>query len=122
MSYSITLRAATVAAALALAASRFDAEVVASQPPHKADRDAALKNVEAALGTLSRVPGEGEQIVVQMHGSVGGKLDWQGTDQASQEVTSCTIGASAWIETIALAHAHTISSPGGDGAHTHSLS
>lgn len=74
VSYSLSLKAATKAAAAALAAAKLD-EVIVSQPVHKVDRAAALANLQAHLDLLPEAT-EAQEVVVSMHGSVGGDIDW----------------------------------------------
>ena len=68
MSYSISVRAVSVAAAALAVSAQLD-EIVAQQPIHEADRAQALAATEAFLG-LVREPGEGEEITVSLSGSV----------------------------------------------------
>lgn len=95
MSYSFSIKAATKAAALAAAAAKFDVEVVASQPVHKVDRDAALANARAHLDLIAE-PADGEEVVLSMHGSVGGDIDW--TAGQARRLTTAGSGCSASVQ------------------------
>jgi hypothetical protein len=74
MSYSFSAKGATKAAATAAAVSQFEAMLV-SQPVHKADREAAFANLKAHMD-LVKEPGDSEEVVISMHGSIGGDIDW----------------------------------------------
>lgn len=77
MSYSFGVKAATKAEAKAAVAVEFD-KVVASQPTHATDKDAALAAAGAFIDMLTD-PGEGQVISVNMHGSLG----WNSPDPTS---------------------------------------
>lgn len=94
MSYSFSLKAATKAAALAAAAAKFDAEVLAQQPVHRVDRDAALANAEKHLALVAE-PVEGEEVSLSMYGSVGGDVD-HGTGDV-RRLTTAGSGCTASI-------------------------
>lgn len=74
MSYSITVRAATVALAMAALADKFDAEVVKPQPVHAKDREPALAAAKSFTDLLGPQP-EDHEVTITMNGSLG----WQGT-------------------------------------------
>jgi hypothetical protein len=103
MSYSITVRGATAAAALAALAASFDEQVVALQPVHARDRDAALGAAEAMAKQLGTQP-EGMEVALSLSGSLG----WTGTSEATSEdphglrdinVTASNTCASAYYTT-----------------------
>jgi hypothetical protein len=73
MSYSFTITADTKEEATRQIREKFD-EVVAAQPSHAADREAAV----VAGQTLTRLladPPEGDEIYVNMYGSLSWKHD-----------------------------------------------
>lgn len=72
MSFSFSLRARTVAAALAIAAAEMD-KVVQSQPTHTADRDTVLATVKGQLGHVEKAA-EGQHVLL----SVSGSVSWRG--------------------------------------------
>jgi hypothetical protein len=74
MSYSFSAKGATKHHALADAHQKFD-EMVASQPVHKVDREAAFANLQKHMDLLPEA-GTDEEVIVSMHGSVGGDMDW----------------------------------------------
>lgn len=74
MSYSLSFRAASIAALCAAAASKFDAEVVAQQPAHMVDRAAALANLKTHA-ELAGEPPERKELSASMHGSVWAEVD-----------------------------------------------
>lgn len=69
MSYSISVRALSIAAALAALAVKYDEEVVAKQPIHAQDRTAAL-TVAHAVASKAVEPKEGHELVVSLWGSI----------------------------------------------------
>lgn len=73
MSYSITVRAATVLAALAAFATKFDEEVVKPQPVHAKDREPAVAAVKSFTDLLGPQP-EGHDVTLTVNGSLG----WDG--------------------------------------------
>lgn len=75
MSYSFNVRAGTLAAALTLAALKFD-EIVSTQPVHAKDKDLALANADALGKVLGPQP-ENVDITISMNGS----LSWTGDDK-----------------------------------------
>jgi hypothetical protein len=88
MSYSFGIKADTKDEA----GKKVEAElatVVASQPSHAADRQAAQDAAEAFIDVL-RDPAEGECIGVSMSGS----LSWQ----TANVFTGASVNISAWIE------------------------
>lgn len=68
MSFSFTLRARTVAAALALAAVEMD-RVVQTQPAHAADRNTVLDAVERQVGLFGTVAAD-KHVVLNVNGSL----------------------------------------------------
>jgi hypothetical protein len=88
MSYSFTVKAATKADAKKAVASQLEA-VVAGQPIHKADLDAALVSAKAFIDVLGE-PHEGDEVVV----SVNGSLSWN-SDQANEDFIAANITVSA---------------------------
>ncbi len=90
MSYSFGITGASKADAAAKVAAEFD-QVVANQPSHAADKEAAVAAASAFINIL-REPRDGEQITVSMHGSLG----WE---SASSPVVflSSNVGVSASI-------------------------
>ena len=87
MSYSFSV----VAGSKDEAGVKVEAElgkVVASQPSHEFDRQAAQDAAEAFIDVL-REPGEGERVGV----SVSGSLSWQSADV----FTGASVNVSAWI-------------------------
>lgn len=73
MSYSITSRAASKAAAIDKANTDLD-EAIASQPVHTIDQSFAKAHIKACV-TLLREPVEDEEVVVMANGSVNGEQD-----------------------------------------------
>jgi hypothetical protein len=69
MSYSFGVTAGSKADAIAQVAAEFD-KVVSNQPPHAADKDAAVAAASGFIALL-REPAGGEQITVSMYGSLG---------------------------------------------------
>ena len=82
MSYSFSVRAVTAAAAIAAVGTKFD-EVVASQPVHANDRDAAVAAATAYIGLLAE-PGADQEIAV----TVDGWVQW--THQEGVDPTAFT--------------------------------
>lgn len=68
MSYSLSLRAASILALAAAAAAALD-NVIEAQPAHARDKDAALANLDAHAKLVGE-PAEGEELIVSMHGSI----------------------------------------------------
>lgn len=92
MSYSIGVRAPTIAAALAALAVKFDTDVVAHQPPHAKDKDAALATAEAMTKLLGEQPA-GMEVFLSLNGSLG----WRGMVQGGDiHITSAGVGATAY--------------------------
>lgn len=85
MSYSFSVTAATKAEAKEKIAAEFD-RVLASQPVHAVDRDAAQAAAEAFVEMLGE-PIEGQHIAVTVYGSVG----WRGEN----DFTSASVGVNA---------------------------
>jgi hypothetical protein len=81
MSYSFNVKAATKAEAKAAVAAKFD-EVVALQPVHAKDRDAALANAGALIDLLA--DDENRDVSVGCSGYVA----WSGADGEEQISTA----------------------------------
>jgi hypothetical protein len=95
MSYSFNFRVATKADARERAKVEL-AAVVASQPVHAQDSEAALATLDAFLGLL--VDDDTRDIVVAVNGSVS----WDyvsDADQAAVPLTSASVGVSAYLTT-----------------------
>jgi hypothetical protein len=92
MSYSITVRAASKAAAKQAVAERFDADVVAHQLIHKRDRDQALSAANAFIDLLD--DDDTKDVSVSLHGS----LSWAGGERITG--ASVSVGASLAIRTV----------------------
>ena len=73
MSYSFNVTAPTKDEAKEKITAEFD-KVIASQPVHAADRDAAQAAAHAFVDVLS-APADGEEIRVSVHGSVGWRTE-----------------------------------------------
>jgi len=73
MSYSFSVTADTKAEATRQIREKFD-EVVAAQPSHAADKEAAVVAAQTLLRLLAE-PREGDEIYVSMNGSVGWRHD-----------------------------------------------
>ena len=78
MSYSISVKAATRAEALALLPTEFDRLVVGPQPIHAKDKDAVVANATAVAGLVPEQ--EGRDIVI----SVNGYVSWKGASHSDQ--------------------------------------
>lgn len=89
MSYSFSLRAGTIAALAAAAASQLDA-VCETQPVHRVDREAALKNLQAHAELVGE-PGEGQELVVSMHGSISVSYPTAGDPVVSNAGSGCSV-------------------------------
>lgn len=87
MSYSFSVQAPSKDEAKAAVAAEFD-KVMASQPTHATDKDAAVAAAGAFIDML-RNPAEGQVISVGMHGSLG----WDVPDP--KEFTGAGVGISA---------------------------
>lgn len=91
MSYSFQVRAASKAEAKAKFMEAFD-QMVEMQSTHKADRDAQIAHAHNMID-LIREPHDGNEIVVDAHGSVG----WNGKfDDVPLDVTSAQGSAFAY--------------------------
>jgi hypothetical protein len=91
MSYSFSVKASTKAELPALVKAEFD-KVVASQPPHVADRKAAEDAVTAFVGVV-RDPAANESITV----SVSGSVQWN--DTPARVFVGAGINISAYVGT-----------------------
>lgn len=91
MSYSFAIVGTSKADASAKVAAEFD-KVVTNQPSHAADKDAAVAAANAFIGLL-REPRDGEQISVNMYGSLG----WEGDYNAPIAFRSGNVSVSASI-------------------------
>jgi hypothetical protein len=98
MSYSFSFKADTKDAAKAKAAEEFDRLVVASQPVHARDRDAALANA-GALIDLCTDPADGEELAVSMNGSISTRGWDPKTEYANAVLTAASASASVYIAT-----------------------
>lgn len=87
MSYSFSVQASSKKEAVEKVAAELE-KVVASQPPHEADKQAAKTTAETFIGLL-RDPKDGESITVSMNGS----LSWQETGV----FTGANVSVSSWI-------------------------
>lgn len=68
------------------------AQVVASQPIHEADRQAAQDTAEGMINCLAD-PGDGKEISVYVSGSLG----WSGVYPDSHAVTSSNVSVTASV-------------------------
>jgi len=84
MSYSFQFTAATKEEAKQRTAEKFD-EVLAFQPSHEKDKDAALANANAMIDLLGDVP-DNQEISVSCSGSIG----WQHDENAPHGVGAIT--------------------------------
>jgi hypothetical protein len=73
MSYSFSVTADTKADATGKIREQFDA-VVAAQPSHAADKEAAVVAAQTLVRLLAE-PSDGDEIYVSMNGSLGWKHD-----------------------------------------------
>lgn len=73
MSYSFSIVADTKSEATAKIREQFDS-IVASQPSHAADKEAAIVAAQTFVRLLAE-PGAGDAIYVSMNGSLGWKHD-----------------------------------------------
>lgn len=87
MSYSFSVSAATKADAKQKIEEAF-ANVVAGQPSHAADRDAAIAAAGAFVDILTE-PADGQEVQVSLHGSLGWHHD------APEAFTGAGVGVSA---------------------------
>jgi hypothetical protein len=94
MSYSFSVTAAGKVAAKAALAAKFD-EVVAAQPIHARDREAAIANGNAAIDLL--VDDAALHIAVSMNGYVGWRENL--TEAGDNDLTAASISASASLVT-----------------------
>jgi len=90
MSYSFSVSAPTKAEASAKATAEFD-QVVANQPIHQKDRDAAEAALASIFG-LIQDPVDGQSVTAHVNGSVS----WIG-DMSDGDITSVSFGVSAGI-------------------------
>lgn len=90
MSYSFNVQAASKAAAKDAVVAKFD-EVIATQPIHARDKDAALANANAVIDLLA--DDDEREISVSVNGYVG----WRETlrDDGSNPLRSVSVSASA---------------------------
>lgn len=89
MSYSLSVRAATKAAALAEVIAKLD-EVVKQQPVHAADRQQA-EAAATVMVTVVPEPTDAQDVSVSVSGSVG----WSGAYPDSHKLTSASISVYA---------------------------
>lgn len=90
MSYSFSVRGATIALALVAVGAEID-KVVAGQPVHEADKKQALAAAESFVKLLPE--DDTKDVVVSMNGSVGGV--WQGSNFV--RLTSASVSVSAYL-------------------------
>lgn len=90
MSYSVSVTAANKAAAKSAVAAKFD-EVVAAQPIHARDREAAIANANAAIDLLT--DDDTMHVAVSLNGYVG----WRDplTAAGDNPLTAASVSASA---------------------------
>lgn len=88
MSYSFSVRGATVALALAAASQAF-AKVVEDQPVHAADMEPALGTASVFADLLK--PDDSKDVAITMNGY----LNWQHTQTTDQQPEFC--GASVTV-------------------------
>lgn len=91
MSYSFSVRAASVAALVAAASVEFD-RIVASQAPHAKDRPAALATIEGIANVIT-APADGADYQATVSGSLGGA--W--TNNTIETVRSCNLSVNVTI-------------------------
>lgn len=92
MSYSISVRGTSRAAALSLLAEKFDREVIGPQPVHAHDRDQALAAAEVFVN-LTQEPDDQHEIALSLSGSIG----WQHDGDAEKRVfTAASVSVSSY--------------------------
>lgn len=91
MSYSIRAKGVNKAKALEDVKTKL-AEVVASQGIHSRDEAQATATTEAMLGVVAD-PGENEEVVV----SVSGSLSWRGDAANPEAITSANVQVSVSV-------------------------
>lgn len=91
MSYSFAITGTSKADAVAKVAAEFD-QVVANQPTHTADKEAAVTAAKSFINLLQE-PRDGEHITVNMYGSLG----WQQSDKPPTAFLSGNVSVSASI-------------------------
>lgn len=69
MSYSFHIKAADKASAVEQVKSEFE-RIRTSQPAHDADAEQAIAACEAFLGVIHDPAGDGEEILLNVHGSI----------------------------------------------------
>ena len=85
MSYSFSVTADTKAEATGKIREQFDAVVVA-QPSHAADKEAAVVAAQTLVRLLAE-PHEGDEIYVNMYGSLGWRHDTEPVEFLSAGLT-----------------------------------
>ena len=95
MSFSFSVRGATVAAVVAAATAKMD-EAVAAQPSHAADRDAVVAAAKAYAGMLGKPEKGTQEIMLNIHGSLSGA--WDGS--TITRTTGAAIGVQAALAPI----------------------
>ncbi|WP_315804017.1 hypothetical protein [Bradyrhizobium sp. SZCCHNS3002] len=93
MSYSFSAKGATKLEAKAAVAEAFDA-VIATQPIHARDKEAALTNAGAVIDLLADDAPEHHVISVSCSGSLGWREALR--DDASNPLSSASVSAQAW--------------------------
>ena len=91
MSYSFAITGISKVDAAAKVAAKFD-QVIVNQPTHAADKEGAVAAANAFINLL-REPGDGEQIAVNMYGSLG----WEHSDNPPTAFLSGNVSVSASI-------------------------
>jgi hypothetical protein len=92
MSYSFSVAGSSKENAVAAVATAF-VEVVMTQPSHAADKDGALAAAKVFINLL-REPRDGEQIAVNMYGSLG----WKHSDKPPIAFLSGNVSVSVSIQ------------------------
>ncbi len=87
MSYSISVKASSKAAAAQALAAKFDAEVLPAQPAHAADRDQAIAAATAFIELLT------DQVDADVFVQMSGSLGWS----AAGEHSSASVSVSAYF-------------------------
>lgn len=87
MSYSFTITAPSKEEAKQAIAAKFD-EVIASQPAHAKDKDAALATANAFIDLVKAEVPDDHVVSVNMHGSVGWNVE------APNDLTGAGVGVS----------------------------
>lgn len=97
MSYSFNVQAPTKQAAIEALEPKFD-EVVASQPIHATDREAAVAAATGIIGLCDK-PGDGLQLSVSVNGWLQYSLPDPESDDTEPSITGASVSVS--VSTIA---------------------